>query len=86
MGNLVSAARKAGMNNADIAKVLSSSSVSRANISALLSGNVPPWRPTASAASYGTRKAGAVFDAETAARIRDNYQRAMRLTPASAEQ
>lgn len=57
MSRIVSAVRSSGMTNSEIFRVLKSNNVSRRDISALLRGDVPLWRPTMQSSRAASQRA-----------------------------
>lgn len=78
MAKMVSASRRSGMNNEQIATTLRGANVSRADITALLYGSVPRWAPTVQSERAAVRRAEAILGPEQAREIQRRYQTARR--------
>jgi hypothetical protein len=76
MITMINSSRRSGLSDRDIQMVLRASNVSRADASALLTGRIPPWRPTAQAEMGAVRRAEALIGRDKAIEIRDRYRRA----------
>tara|TARA_R110002095_G_scaffold197339_1_gene176390 strand:- start:1456 stop:12243 length:10788 start_codon:yes stop_codon:yes gene_type:complete len=71
MFNLVSAARKAGLTQPEIIRILRQGGVGKKDAFALATGRTPVWRPPTQSMKYHTEKAGLLFDQERAEMFRE---------------
>jgi hypothetical protein len=76
MIKMVSASKRSGMTDRDIQRVLSASSISRADIDALINGYIPAWRPSRQSETAAVRRAEALIGREKAMEIRNRYRTA----------
>ena len=74
MISLVAAARKSGMSNQDIRKVLKSSSVTEADAFAILSGKVPKWRANQNSVQEQAMKARTTFGPDAGREVFRRYR------------
>jgi len=65
MIGLASAARKNGLNDLQMIKLLRGAGISKKNSAAIVRGNVPRWRPTNAFMRSAIKRAEVIFDAET---------------------
>lgn len=66
MFRLVHAARKSGMQGFLIRQILRANSISKADVSAILRGEIPKWRPSSAFLRSATKKAKVLYNKEAA--------------------
>jgi hypothetical protein len=79
MGILVSGAKSSGMAPAQVAEVLRKSAITGTDVSSLMRGTAPEWKPSAQFMSVAFRKAGAIYTPDVAAEFRRRRDEVMRL-------
>ncbi|HBN13705.1 MAG TPA: hypothetical protein DD407_01605, partial [Pseudohongiella sp.] len=80
MITMINSSRRSGLSDQEIAQVLRSSNVSQADARALMSSQIPPWRPTRQSEMGAVRRAEALMGREKAMEIRDRYRRAITIS------
>ena len=74
MEKVIHSARKSGMDNGDIARILQNSQISKQDVGYLIKGYVPRWRLSSMSVKSALKKSEAIFDRDTKRQILDRYK------------